>query len=260
MPGNVPFWDQTFDLQVAGTTVPTSAGYEGPLYGSNPWDQLVINGRTMPGLTEITRASPRRRRDKKRQDGADGATMTIKGYEPTQIEAIVHIWTPAQLAELESILRDIWPLPGRTSGVLATGAGGAIGGIAGAIAGATLGGVQQAANLPYRAFQVYHPQLALLKISAVIIIGLEVPKPGRIQGSKMVGILMEEFSPVQKNKSAKSTPAGTVPLNPKLDPAAAARVNQPPLVGPQSGASYQPVNDGSTLQSLPGFQSGPEGP
>ena len=65
MPSQIPFWDPTID--VAG--VIQSPGYEGPLFSPNPWDQILIDGKTLPGICEISKAEPKRRVDQKIERG-----------------------------------------------------------------------------------------------------------------------------------------------------------------------------------------------
>lgn len=74
----------------------------------DPWDVLVLGGLTVPGITTVTgRAS--RKMDTRSGPGSDGARVRDKGYEPAQVEARNRIWRADQLAALTTLLATINP-------------------------------------------------------------------------------------------------------------------------------------------------------
>lgn len=102
------FWGQPVYLD--GNGDPQCPGFTGETFAVNLWDYVLIGGRKTPGIATVT-AHKFRDLDKKKQKSTDGARLTIHGIEPALVEIKLLIWTPAQLAELNTMWTQVFPLP-----------------------------------------------------------------------------------------------------------------------------------------------------
>jgi hypothetical protein len=93
-------------------------GFTGNTYSQHQWETLMLYGVPVnapsqpqtPGICEVT-CDKARDVDKKKKKGSDGARITLGGLEPAKVEVRVHVWTPQQLKELDSLRKIIFPGP-----------------------------------------------------------------------------------------------------------------------------------------------------
>lgn len=176
---------------------PITDGYYGDTYmDAYPWGLLVIGQQKMPGWTSCN-ASPGRKLDKKHAGGVDGSNPTVKGYEPPMVEITTTIWTPAQWEAFQAVAEILWPA------------------------------VRKSTPTP---FDVYHPELALYRISSVMIIGPKTPDKAPIEGARVFKWRCQEFQP-NKGGKATTTPKKAVPVVGQL------RAAQPAAAGVEDASA-----------------------
>jgi hypothetical protein len=179
------FWDQSPDVDLVGNT---SSPYvaEGATYPGNPWDCVRLGGMQVPGLCKVG-AQASKRIQQKKQNGNDGATPTLRGYNPAKITLNVRIWTPAQYDAYKSLIAQVWPRAGKGSTIA----------LALAPAAVTQNG----------AWDIAHPSLSDLGISSMIIEGVTALVPDGTPG-----VMTSQISGFQymalSNKSATVTVKG----------------------------------------------------
>lgn len=171
-----PFWDND------------ERGYEGPLYSSNAWDVVELGGQKLPGVW-TAQAVASKRVDEKQAAGSHAATPTFLGKKPAEVTLTGYIWTPAQLKLWNDIVELIWPppclLPMDAKKAKAF-----------------------KRKLDNTALDIYHPALAMLRISSVIVEAIPSPAPGRNSGERTVVIKCREF--VARSKKTASSAVKTV--------------------------------------------------
>lgn len=188
------------------------ASAEGPTYlNEDPWSVGWIAGRQLPGITTITGSGIASLQiDNKKGKGRDGSAITIVGYDPKPFNMNVEIWTSDQNDALLDLIDAIWTRPTKKS------------------------------KLAEVAVQVHHPALDYVHISTAVLIGVEPPKRGSVDGMMLVVFRMHEsVLPAKKNstKTVKGS-ANDIPLAPNL--------------GPKNGTPEKPSSDKKQL--------GPKGP
>ncbi len=175
---DVPFWDDS-DVTESDALGSFPLGYDGDLYSTYPWDVVTFNGSVKtPGIAEVT-ATPSRAVDKRKPQAGDGASVTLHGYNPAQIELRIRVWTPPQFAVLQrDILPLLWP-PASKAGKAA-------------------------------AIDVSHPLLALFRIRSMVV---ESPvfQKGQAAQEKVLVIKGTEWHPPnpKKKTGGKVTSSGS---------------------------------------------------
>jgi hypothetical protein len=158
-------------------------GIEGSLYGTSPWDRVMLNGQILPGLWEAT-ATPAIQLDVQKPNGFDGAALVSRGYVPAGITITGRIWTPEQWTEFQRILPTFWARPNHyavNDTKRATG---------------QIVGEQKAVTVAY-------PGLAAFNIHALVIKQITPPEPTSDKGVRQIKIIAVEYVPVPaKQKSA----------------------------------------------------------
>lgn len=226
---DVPFWDYSYEDPNTADII--SIGSEGPLFARNPWDRVSLGGVTLPGIAEVS-AKAKRKHDKKKENGTDGSTPTFHGYDPAQVTINIRVWTADQLQNLVEQLRTLWPAPAK---------GGK----------GTPKGVKEPPP-----FDIYHPKLAMLNITQVVIVEVDALKPGKVPGEQVLSLMCLEFKPPpDKKRNASSTPTRSVEN--RIAPKEAPKKNKPGETTLQSKSAPSNQN-----QSTPGNDknfTGPEG-
>lgn len=173
------------DTSVGALPVPFWDPVPGTLDPSNarfpPWDVVRLAGQILPGLCAIT-GGRAKRFDVKRVKGVNFATITHQGADPAQIKIVERIWTPQQLAALQLIMPILEPLNQGTQ-------------------------VQNAATF---AVDIYHPALALRRITSVLIQRISIlrPTPG-VHGEWEQEIELLEYVPTKPKQNVTETVASS---------------------------------------------------
>ncbi len=107
-----PFWApvSTQEQIINGHTYPinTAIGYS-EIQITNPYDICVLGNHTLPGIADII-VKVKVAHKKNPDLGTDGNAIIYLGRQPSEIDIILTIWTPQQLAILDDVLADkqIW--------------------------------------------------------------------------------------------------------------------------------------------------------
>jgi hypothetical protein len=102
MASSIPFWDSN------------PGGYEGSTFLKEPEDVLLLDGKQVPGLPMV-HCIRHTRIDIKKAPGADGASTFNLGYDPSDVNVEIVVWTPAQWTELQKLLAEVIRLPHKQS-------------------------------------------------------------------------------------------------------------------------------------------------
>jgi hypothetical protein len=145
--------------------------------------------------------------------GNSFASLTNLGYDPTEIDITITLWTPGQLADYEALLAKVQPKPlPPKSTIFATNP---------ATGAATTVVVT---NKP-TPVSVYHPNLAIMGVTAFYVHDIGLLVPGPQVGTRVSTWRAAEFSPVVSGLADPFTAAldsylGSPPSNrPSSEPA-----------------------------------------
>lgn len=72
------------------------------------WDKLILAGQTFPGVAVVEADQGRAVETKKRRRW-DGVFLRDNGRDPSNIKAVLFVWTPEQSQELDRILPGFFP-------------------------------------------------------------------------------------------------------------------------------------------------------
>lgn len=209
-------------------------GITGPTIADSLWDKVFFSGAPTPGVAEV---NFRRDRDVdiKKPTGSDGATVTIHGIVPADIEIKLLIWTPDQF----KALGELWPLlmtppyktvkqvvsgpeqfaatfgPGSFDTTTVNISGGAIQSSTTIPSAITTSTKKTVMKKVATTFDVSHPKLAKHFIKAVQIIGGSGPDPAPQPGARIFTIKCIEYLPKGKNLA---TQTDVSPLSSLYDP------------------------------------------
>ena len=142
--------------------------FEGSESLKSPLEKCTIDGIALPGLVEIN-VKTQREVEKKKSQGSPGASLTWKGWKPTDISIVVHVWTPAHFKTLEQVLNRIWPAPAKN----------------------------------FQGFQIISEVVNSLHINSVAIVGVSGIKPGKVANQWTLEISATEYSPVKSEKKSE---------------------------------------------------------
>lgn len=76
------------------------------------WDRVYLGGLALPGIA-VVRGSAKRRTDKKRRSGVNGARVTHLGWDASELKITVRIWTAEQLDALQPMMGNFKPKSGK---------------------------------------------------------------------------------------------------------------------------------------------------
>lgn len=153
---------------------PTGLGTSGPDYSDNPTDTAWIGGRQLPGICEV-KAAPKLKLDRKKITGANFNRNTTHGVDLGDVQVRVRMWKPSQKRIWDGLMAIYWPQ--------------------GALRGRS------------EAYDIYHPDLALVGIKSVIIISPPTSEPGRSSGERVYSLHCVAFD-VDRKKTT-NTPKGS---------------------------------------------------
>lgn len=140
-----------------------------------PWQQVRINGETLPGIATVT-GDVGRKVDTAQAPGNDGGTFTHLGYEPAEVEVKLVLATPEHLEAFTRLAPTIRPRKGEKSP---------------------------------KPVNVYHPALELLGIRSLFLMKIGIPEPGSVKGTYEVKLGFAEFIPEYHRNTRTTTPTTT---------------------------------------------------
>jgi hypothetical protein len=162
--------------------------WEAPQDAWSPWDIATVNDMPVPGIVSV-RAHRKHRLDIKPTVGADGATTTLLGFLPAEIEISCRMWTQRHLQQYENLV----------SSILQT------------LKIAMYGPAPQKGGAPSQrdqaAFTASHPALAVMGISSLCLERLEPPTLAEQPQVMRALFHFREFIPIANNQSPKTAKA-----------------------------------------------------
>lgn len=156
-----------------------SAAHVGTTFSDNAWDTVELAGNKLPGVCEV-KGRAEIECDKKKAKGRNGATLTFHGYQAAQFEITCTVWTAAQDTELARLVEILWIQPRLNPQA----------------ARQTHLGQRPATAAELKkplAYDVSHPALARLGISACILVGVSIAETGSFDGSKVTRFKCIEY-------------------------------------------------------------------
>lgn len=194
-PSPLPFWDDP--VGITGSRDITQQTRQDAAwnytFSLNPWDIATIGGFKLPGVSEI-RGLAQLAVDNKKDKGKHGSTITITGYQPGPFEIVCQVWTPDQLAVLQSVLDEVWVKPqAKLRDTSASTKKGGVGSGGSRVTPSSL------------AKDVDHPTLQLLNIHRCIIQGVTFLEEQGAKGVRVIRFKCVEWRPVVAG-NATNTP------------------------------------------------------
>ena len=113
--------------------------------GGTAWDTITLGGLTFTGLVEVSGDGFKKKLDRRRSAGADGARIVDKGFDLVDITFTLTAWEPEHAQQLERLIGLVAPRGGNLT--------------------------------RRRALDVVYPSLAALGITQVYATSGDLPKP-----------------------------------------------------------------------------------
>jgi hypothetical protein len=190
-------------------------------YSDHPWDVVTMAGLKLPGICEVANGLTEIGIDMKHPDGADGSTITVKGYKPGKFDISCTVWTSAQWLALQAVIARVWRKP------------------------------QKKTKLQAIAFDISHPALQLLGVTSCVVESVSYPKAGAFDGSKLITFKCLQNVPAGKKSAKKTVGKGPTITEPLVNGGEAFS---------SSGANFSPVNATPAKPSTLRSETGPRGP
>ena len=183
-------------------TMPHEAG------GAEAWDRLTLGGQVFTGLATVTGDAFKKKIDKRRAAGSDGARIVDKGFDLVELTMTLVGWLPEHAVQIESLLALIAPRGG------ARGRG--------------------------RALDVSYASLAAAGITQVYVTGATLPVAD--EGKVTWTIRATEYrDPGPTNRTRRAVPAAQTSDGSDLDPQIAAAFRNNPIPRPSASGAAAPV-------------------
>lgn len=175
--------------------------------GGSAWDRIAIGGLVFTGTVSVTGDAFKKKIDRRRAAGADGARIVDKGFDLVDMTITLTGWTPEHAQQIESLQGLVAPRGGATA--------------------------------RGRALDVEYPSLAFAGITQMYVTGAGLPVP---DDGKLVWTLRateyRDPGPSATNRTRRAQPAPQVTDRSDLDPTIAAAFRNNPIPAPSaSGAS-----------------------
>ena len=185
---------------MSGLVIPHEAGGEA-------WDTLTLGGVRFGGLAVVSGDAFKKKIDKRRAAGADGARIVDKGFDLVEITLTLTAWLPEHAAQIESLALLVAPRGGPTS--------------------------------RRRALDVSYPSLAFAGITQVYVTGATLPVAD--EGKVTWTIRATEYrEPPRRNATTRATPPVQTSDRADLDPEIAATFRNNPIPTPSSSGAAGP--------------------
>ena len=175
--------------------------------GGEAWDTLTLGGVRFGGLAVVSGDAFRKKIDKRRAAGADGARLVDKGFDLVEITITLTAWLPEHAAQIESLAQLVAPRGGPTS--------------------------------RRRALDVAYPSLAFAGITQVYVTGATLPVAD--EGKVTWTIRATEYrEPPARNTTTRATPPAQTSDRADIDPEIAATFRNNPIPTPSSSGAAGP--------------------
>ena len=183
-------------------TMPHEAG------GAEAWDRLTLGGQVFTGLATVTGDAFKKKIDKRKAAGSDGARIVDKGFDLVDLTLTLVGWLPEHAVQIESLLALIAPRGG------ARGRG--------------------------RALDVSYASLAAAGITQVYVTGATLPVAD--EGKVTWTIRATEYrDPGPTNRTRRAVPAAQTSDRADIDPQIAAAFRNNPIPRPSASGAAAPV-------------------
>lgn len=175
--------------------------------GGGAWDVLTLGGLRFDGVTTVTGDAFKKKLDRRRAAGSDGARIVDKGYDLVDLTFTLTAWLPEHAAQIESLAALVAPRGG----------------------GSARG----------RALDVAYPSLQFAGITQVYVTGATLPVP---QDGKLVWTIRatEYRDPPPRNATRRATPAPQTDDRADLDPRIATAFRNNPIPAPSASGAASP--------------------
>ena len=175
--------------------------------GGEAWDTLTLGGIRFDGLAVVSGDAFKKKIDKRRAAGADGARIVDKGFDLVELTLTLTAWLPAHVAQIESLALLVAPRGGPTS--------------------------------RRRALDVAYPSLAFAGITQVYVTGATLPVAD--EGKVTWTIRATEYrEPPARNATTRATPPAQTSDRADIDPEIAATFRNNPIPTPSSSGAAGP--------------------
>jgi hypothetical protein len=210
------WWDDASQYRIdpGSGTQGGSVPEEIPRSRWSDWDKAAIGGAEIPGHVVVF-CKKEKKADTLSVAGQDGATINHLGVEPVEMDITITIWTPFQFAAYERLVGMITPKafpppPTQTQGTAPT--------------------KPTAAS----SFEIRHPPLNMLGVTAVYIYEIGSLMPGPVFGAKVAVWRAKERKPTDQIQIQAANGLYSIELRPAQTPAPTQPVAKPSLtaVGP----------------------------
>lgn len=170
------------------------------------WDEITIGGLRFSGVASVSGDSFKKKIDKRKAAGADGARIVDKGFDLVEFTITLTGWLPEHAQEMESLASIVAPRGGRES---------------------------------RHAIDVDHPSLLFAGIVQMYVTGATLPVP---QDGKLVWtIRATEFrDPPRRNTTRRATPAPQGNIASDIDPEIATVYRNNPIPAPSASGAANP--------------------
>lgn len=174
--------------------------------GGEAWDALTLGGLRFTGVTTVTGDAFKKKLDRRRAAGSDGARIVDKGYDLVDLTLTLTGWLPEHAAQMESLVSLVAPRGGSGRGL---------------------------------ALDVSYPSLAFAGITQVYVTGATLPVP---QDGKVVWTIRatEYRDPPPRNATRRARPAPQGEAASDLDPRIAAAFRNNPIPAPSASGAANP--------------------
>ena len=182
-------------------TMPHEAG------GAEAWDRLTLGGQVFTGTATVTGDAFKKKIDKRKAAGSDGARIVDKGFDLVELTMTLVGWLPEHATQIESLLALVAPRGG------ARGRG--------------------------RALDVSYASLAAVGITQVYVTGATLPVAD--DGKVTWTIRATEYrDPGPTNRTRRAVPAAQTSDRADIDPQIAAAFRNNPIPTPSSSGAAGP--------------------
>lgn len=176
--------------------------------GGAAWDTITIGGQVFGGTVAVTGDAFKKKIDKRRAAGADGARIVDRGYDLVEVTITLTGWLPEHAAQIESLLSLVAPRGG------AAGRG--------------------------RALDVAYVSLAAVGITQIYVTGATLPVAD--EGKIAWTIRATEYrDPGPVNRTRRAQPAAQVSDRSDLDPRIADAFRNNPIPRPSASGASAPT-------------------
>ena len=174
--------------------------------GGEAWDRLTLGGVRFDGLATVSGDAFKKKVDRRRAAGSDGARLVDKGFDLVDLTITLTAWLPEHAQQIESLQHLV----------------------------ASRGGTRG------RALDIAYPSLLFAGITQVYVTGATLPVP---QDGKIVWTIRatEYRDPGPVNRTRRAQPAAQVSDRSDLDPRIADAFRNNPIPRPSSSGASAPT-------------------